>query len=254
MTKDDYKKVLHDTLDFSIYIGHNICPGKINTAEENHLLKVNCAALLIRALTKAHAINVLFQNDLGEEANIVLRVLIEIQFIICSIEKDDNNFKRYLADIGLQKFKSLKSLEHAAKYPECIFSMDDSTKKKIGTMTKEFKGKRLLTIREHAENAGMLGLYYSSYSTLCKFVHSGPSEVQDHLHKKDEKLTVSRINRIEPDLVIFSGIEAMKNILNCIARTFNHEYDKLKQLNDIYLELNQLLYRKYILNEKIIED
>lgn len=254
MTKKDYEKALYDTLDFSIHIGHNICPDKINTVKENYLLKVNCAALLVRALTKAHAINVLYRNDLGEEANIVLRVLIEIQFIICSIEKDDNNFKRYLADIGLQKFKSLKALERATNYPECIFSMDDISKTKISKMTKEFKGKRLLTIRDHAENAGMLGLYYSAYSTLCKFVHSGPSEVLDHLHKKNEKLTVSRINRIEPDLVIFSGIEAMKNILNCVARIFHHEYDKLKQLNDIYVELNQLLYRKYILKEKVIED
>lgn len=252
MKEEEYLKALHDTLDFSIYIGHNIYPQNLSVHDEMRLLKIHLAALLIRALTKAHAINVLFKNDLGAEANIVLRALLEIQFITCSIKKDEKHFERYLADIELQKFKELVSLDHAANYPECIFKSDEMTKAKISDLKQKFKGKQLITIKDHAEKAGMLGLYYSTYMALCKYVHSGPSEVSSHFHFTENSFVVARPKSIEYDLISFSGIEAMKNILNSIAEVFGIFSDKLQQLNDIYQELNGLLYRKYILRENII--
>jgi len=252
MTKDQYTKVLHDTLDFSIFIGKNIFPKSLSVLDEDKLLKMHCIALLIRALTKAHAINVLHKNDLSEEANIVLRVLLEIQFIVCSIAKDQSHFDRYVSDLGLQKFKELKNLDNAGEYPECIFKMDEAIKTTILELAPQYKGKKQLTIRDHAEKAGMLGLYYSSYSTLCGQVHSGPAEIANHFKLSSSNLTISRDKGADYDLVCFSGIEAMKNVLNAVSTVFNIEDEKLQQLNAIYQELNGMLYRKYILGEKIV--
>lgn len=253
MTKDEYVKILHDTLDFSIFIGKNIFPKNLNVNDSSNLLKIHCIALLIRALTKAHAINVLYKNDLSEEANIVLRVLLEIQFIVCSIAKDQGHFERYLSDLGLQKFKELRNLDHAGKYPDCIFKTDEATKAKILELAPKYKGKQQLTIRDHAEKAGMLGLYYSSYSKLCRHVHSGPAEVANHFKASSNNLIISRNYGADYDLVCFSGIEAMKNILNAISKVFNIEHEKLQQLNAIYNELNAMLYQKYILRENVVE-
>ena len=253
MKKDEYNKIFHDTLDFSIFVGNNICPKSLSVDDENKLLKMHCGALLIRALTKAHAINVLYKNDLSEEANIVLRVLIEIQFVACSIVKDSGHFERYVSDLGLQKFKELKNLDHAGNYPECIFKIDDATKAKILEMAPKYKGKKQLTIRDHAEKACMLGLYYSSYSTLCGHVHSGPAEVLNHFTTNSSNLVISRNYGADYDLVCFSAVEAMKNILNAISKAFNVENEKLQELNAIYPELNKLLYRKYVLRETVVE-
>jgi hypothetical protein len=253
MKKEEHIKIFHDTLDFSIFIGKNIFPKSMSVLDDSKLLKMQCIALLIRSLTKAHAINVLYKNDLSEEANIVLRVLLEIQFIVCSITKDQSHFERYLSDLGLQKFKELKNLDHAGKYPECIFKIDEATKAKILELAPKYKGKQQLTIRDHAEKAGMLGLYYSSYSALCGHVHSGPAEVANHFKVTSNNLTISRIYGADYDLVCFSGIEAMKNILNAISKVFNIEHEKLQQLNAIYHQLNGVLYRKYILREKVVE-
>jgi hypothetical protein len=253
MKKDEYIKILHDTLDFSIFIGKNIFPKRLSVLDKSKLLKMHCFALLLRALTKAHAINVLYKNDLSEEANIVLRVLLEIQFIVCSIANDQSHFERYLSDLGLQKFKELKNLDQAGKHPECIFKIDEATKAKILELTPKYKGKKQLSIRDHAEKAGMLGLYYSSYSTLCGHVHSGPAEVANHFKVHSNNLTISRNYGADYDLVCFSGIEAMKNILNAISKVFSIEHEKLQELNVIYHELNGMLYRKYILRENVVE-
>lgn len=253
MKKDEYFKILHDTLDFSIFIGKNIFPKSLSVIDEKKLLKMHCFALLIRALTKAHAINILYKNDLSEEANIVLRVLLEIQFIVCSIAKDHDHFERYISDLGLQKFKELKNLGHAGNYADCIFKVDDATKAKILELAPKFKGKQQLRIRDHAEKAGMLGLYYSSYSTLCGHVHSGPAEVANHFKINSNNLIISRSHGAEYDLVCFSGIEAMKNILNAISKLFGIDSEKLQELNAIYRELNGMMYRKYILREIVVE-
>jgi len=215
---------------------------------------MHCIALLIRSLTKAHAINVLYMNDLSEEANIVLRVLLEIQFIVCSITKDQDHFERYLSDLGVQKLKELKSLERAGKYPDCIFNIEKATKEKISELAPKYKGKQQLTIRDHAEKAGMLGLYYSAYSSLCGYVHSGPAEIAKHFKATRSCLTISRNYGVDFDLISFSGIEAMKNILNSTSKLFSIEHEKFHQLNAIYHELNSILYKKYVLQENIVDD
>ena len=251
MTEQEYKNALHDTLDFSIFIGHHLCPNTADIKDEKIHLKTSCAALFIRALTKAHAINVLIDNDLPEEASVILRVLIEIRFIICSIEKNTDLFNKYQNDLDIQNYLKLKDLGNAEKYPECLFKLDDSLKEKLIEMSKKNKGKKTISIRDFAEKAELLGIYYSSYSILCRYIHSGPRDIKANFSIVNKSLIVSRNNNIEYDIIYFSAIEAMNHIIQVMSRVFEVHYDKVNELNDMYNELNSIMHKKYILKEKI---
>jgi hypothetical protein len=84
-------------------------------------------------------------------------------------------------------------------------------------------------------------------------VHSGPAEVVYHFKLSRNNLVISRNYGDDYDLICFSGIEAMENIVNAISEVFNVENEKLLQLNAIYYELNGILYRKHILRETVVE-
>jgi hypothetical protein len=45
MTKNDFEKVLHDTLDFSIYIGYNIYSRNVDISSEVFQLKLDISEL-----------------------------------------------------------------------------------------------------------------------------------------------------------------------------------------------------------------
>lgn len=254
MTKTQFEKALHDTLDFSINIARDICPKLISRASENLELKITVSALMLRSMTKAHAINVLLASDLAEEANVVLRILIEIAFVVGYICKDEKHFRRFQEDLEYQKYLELKDIVKATDYPDCMYKVDSSAVRKLEEMKPKFKKRQKLSVQATAEGAGMLGLYYSSYSTLCRFVHSGPSEVDDYLSIQNGRMKLSRSNRVEVDLVLFSAIEAMKSILNFTATVHSSKSEKLDQINEIYTGFNQILYDKYMLKKEIFDD
>ncbi len=56
MTKNDFEKALHETLDFSIYIGDSICSRHVDISSEVFQLKLDISEVKIQEMTPGYTI------------------------------------------------------------------------------------------------------------------------------------------------------------------------------------------------------
>lgn len=254
MTQEEYYNALHQMLDFTIYIGKNCFPKKAKPPIDRRI--VYATPLLIRALHKAHAIDVLIKNKLYDESEIMLRILIEISFIIVAIAEKPDFIEKYINSITEQKLANLKNLKHASEYKETLLSLPahiDNEIKWLEEVKKKTKSKKL-TIFDYAREAGLLAHYYSTYSILCSRVHSGPEDTQDYFTFDESTRTFNVKKPIiaNADLTLFTATEAMLRIHKAYLKLHGVKHDKkINELENGHTFFNNLLFRKYKLNENI---
>jgi len=222
VTKEQYHKALHDALDFCINIGKTCFPPSARIEQDNAptvIKTMYCTSLLIRAMHKAHAINLLLNESMPDEARIMLRVLLETSFSVGAIVKRDDFSEKYVNDSKRQNLRYLKNLREATKYPETMYKIDGPIDELIETLTKEVKGTEKIDVYDYAEQAGVLPLYYGPYSILCSSVHSGSSDIDSYIRKDvdGKAFHVGKPDEKDPDLIYFTAMESMKNILNWYA-------------------------------------
>jgi hypothetical protein len=209
----------------------------------------------VRAMHKAHAINLLTREGMLDEARILLRSLLEISFTVMAIHKSDSFIERYVDGSRRQGLRFLKNLRAAAQFPETMYKFDGRIDEVIAELEKRSKRIPKTDVYDYAREAGVLPLYYGPYSILCSSVHSGAFDVQEYIQRGSDGngFLVKKPDENDPDLVFFTAIESMKNILNSYADLTATKHEKIEQLNGLYAQLNGILHAKYVMGQDILE-
>src|SRR5213595_3401691 len=104
---EEMESVLSQTLDHTIYLAkHAFRHVTIGIQGPQRFC---IAPLMIKAMHKAHALNVLVKERLMEEAEIILRILIEVSFVVGAIAKDRKFVSRYARSAYVQKRRELQN-------------------------------------------------------------------------------------------------------------------------------------------------
>ena len=109
----ELEDILSKTLDHTIYLSKTYLNNQ--SIGPTDAQKFCVAPLLIRSCHKAHSINVLVKERLIEEAETMLRILIEVNFVVGALCKESDFTREYGRSAWAQKRPNLK-----------IFSMDSS--------------------------------------------------------------------------------------------------------------------------------
>lgn len=255
MTEKSLTQHLHDFLDHTIFLGNTIFNDQAVTP--NEISKICCAPMLIKALHKAHSINVLINETLLEESEIILRVLIEISFITGAIQKNPEFALKYGRSSYAQRFHTLKNMKKFIhqnipniQVPSKFLEETEANMTFYEKILKEQKIKEIKII-DYAKEAGLLNIYYGVYTVLCSSVHSGPEDLESYFSKDKN----GSLLKIEPpikqneEIILFTAIETMIRILKSNASIFSIESEQLKKAEEVYKGVNALLWDKYNPNE-----
>lgn len=248
---------LHDLLDHTIYIGQTNFTG--TSAKPKEIEKICSGPLLIKAMRKAHALNLLISEDLLEESEIILRVLIEVSFVIVAIEKNPEFALKYGSSAYVQRLRSLKNIQNGINQNIPNLEVPDTFRRKLEKDIKYFQAKtrddniKEIKIIDYAREAGLLPIYYSSYASLCSSVHSGPEDLEPYFSKEQDSsiLKISSPDRNNEDVILFTAIEAMIRILKSLSSLFSIEIEKLREAEEVYQGVHSLLWGKLNPNEHL---
>lgn len=216
---------LSETLDHTIYLAKRAFKHiSIGTREPQ---KLCIAPLSIRACHKAHAINILVKEGLFEEAQTILRILIEVSFVIRAIKKDENFAFQYGRSAFVQKETYLKNLlKGHQELGEAILTPEQTIQiksllEKIGLHVKRINARKI-TVRDYADAAGLLAVYYTVYSDLSSTVHSGPEDVERFFTRDTDAqmLKIGPPQEGRKDVLFWMAIEAMIRILQDSSAAF----------------------------------
>ncbi len=105
---EELEAVLTQTLDHTIYLAKHAF--KHVTLTNQGPQRFCIAPLVIKAMHKAHALNVLVKEGLIEEAETILRILIEVSFVVCVIAKDHKFVSQYARSAYVQKRRELQNI------------------------------------------------------------------------------------------------------------------------------------------------
>lgn len=255
MSEKTLTQHLHDLLDHTIYLGKTIFSGTSATPDET--TKICCAPLLIKAMHKAHAINLLVSEGLLEESEIILRVLIEVSFITGAIEKNPKFALKYGRSAYAQKLHALKNIQNGINQNIPNLEVSDTFRKNLEREIDYFRAKtkdekiKEIKIIDYAKEAGLLGIYYSCYLRLCSSVHSGPEDLEPYFstERNGSVLKISPPAKTNEEVILFTAIEAMIRILKSLSSLFSIQSEKLREAEEVYQGVNSLLWEKLNPNE-----
>ena len=228
---------LRETLDHTIYLAKRAF--KECEVQHGDLQGLCVAALLMRAMRKAHTINVLTKEDLWEEAETILRVLLEVSFVVCAIAKTPEYSKRYAATAFLQSRKRAKNTLRATEFFErssgLFPGVAENARSVIAACESRIAeiGVRPIHVVDYAREAGLLRDYYSTYSALCASVHSGPEDLESYFHKdrSGKILAIGTSVPRETEAILATAIEAMSRILNAASKVLDRPVPELSKVD-----------------------
>ncbi|MEY2536361.1 MAG: hypothetical protein QOG67_101 [Verrucomicrobiota bacterium] len=238
--------MLSQVLDHTIYLAKHAFQHV--TVKTNGAQRFCIAPLVIKAMHKAHAINILAREKLIEEAEIVLRILIEVSFVVGALAKERTFVSQYARSAYVQKKRELQSLlRGTAEMPTPILTADQVGKLKA-QLTKLDEsihklGAKPISIREYAEKSGMLAIYFINYSRLSSSVHSGPEDI-DRFIKNDadrKLLSIGPPDPGRPDVLLWVAIETMIRILKAASDIFGLSIIGLNKVEDVYRGMSALM-------------
>jgi hypothetical protein len=243
------KEQMQQLLDHTIYKAKTLFPKQI---QHNQIERICSAPLIIKSLSKAHAINVLISEDLSEEAEVILRVLIEISFTLAAFAKDPTSVKKYGWSAYFQKIEQNKNTLNAinagvrtSTNPQFLKENLTNSNIELNKIIKA-KGIKNITVKGYAEIADLLPIYYGAYSKLCERVHSGPEDVESYFMTQNRVIkSIGPRNNSDDILVLFMAFETMIRILKSGLRIFDICIDELKELDSVYQGLVQFMNKRY---------
>ena len=244
LSQQELEKALAETLDHTIYLAkHGFRHAAVSSGQ-----RFCTAPLLIRAAHKAHALNVLVKERLMEEAETILRILIEVSFVITAISKEPPFVRRYTASAYIQKKRELQNwLAGNRALPRPILKADqvEQLETQIRTLTAQIEklGAKSISIKEYAEKAGQLAIYFINYSRLSSSVHSGPEDLERFMKKdSDRKLVaIGPPDPGRPDVVLWVGIETMVRILDSACAIFGLCILGVDKVRQFYAAMSALM-------------
>lgn len=241
---DPLENALIKALDHTIWIGKKYF--KTIHIDKTEFQKICVAPFLSRSARKAHAINTLIKERLIEEAESILRILIEISFVVCAISSDKEFAIKYGRSAWAQKKTELSSLLQGIKEmnpppvgPEQIAHIEKQLAD-VSEKVKKLQAKKLQP-KDYAAKAGLLADYFSTYSKLCSSVHSGPEDLERFFQKDIESgiLRIGKPAEGRVDVLLWTAIEAHLRILKAAAVLFTITMPELQELDRLHSELGR---------------
>lgn len=244
LTCEQLEELLRQTLDHTIYLAKNGFKHCSPTTAQ----RLCIAPLVIKALHKAHGLNVLVKEKLMEEAETILRILIEVSFVIGAISKDKEFIREYARSAYVQKRRELQNWLSGNKLlpaPILTTGQVDELEEQVAKLTDAIKtlGARPISIREYAEKSGLLAVYLINYSRLSSSVHSGPVDLERFMKKDAERklLSIGPPDPGRPDVLLWVGIETMVRILKAASEVFGLCIVGLDEVENIYRGMSSAL-------------
>jgi hypothetical protein len=191
------------------------------------------AALYLRSLSTFQSIILLSAKGITGEAKVLLRSLIEIQYIIIAISKDNSLVNEYLGQEVVENEKILrKSTKWKEKYYGLISIKEVEEKLSELEQVKKTQRCKKFTIKDCAEKAGMLMDHEMNYSILSLTTHANVYEIKKHFIYDKDGILVSfnwGPNKTDIPNVLVLSTEVMFRIVSSIRDTFglsiNEKFD-----------------------------
>jgi hypothetical protein len=246
LSPEELEPVLSQVLDHTIYLAKHAFQHV--TLRTNGPQRFCIAPLVIKSMHKAHAINVLVKENLIEEAEIVLRILIEVSFVVVALAKDRTFVSQYARSAYVQKKRELQSwLRGDRELPTPILSIDQARELeaqlvKLSEAIKKLDAKPI-SIREYAERSGLLAIYFINYSRLSSSVHSGPEDIERFMKKDADRklLSIGPPDPGRPDVLLWVAIETMTRILKAASDVFGLSIIGLNKVENFYRGMSTLM-------------
>lgn len=245
-TPEECESHLGKVLDHTIYLAKGAFQH--GTVATNTGQRLCVAPLVIKALHKAHALNLLVKERLIEEAETILRILIEVSFVIGALTKDQTFVSQYARSAYVQKRRELQSyllgnqeLPKPILNPNQVRELEEQIER-FAAIIKEHKIKAI-SIKEYAEKCGLLAIYFINYSRLSSSVHSGPVDIDKFMKKNAEQklLSIGPPDPGRPDVLLWVGVETMVRILKSASEVFGLCIIGLDQVEEIYRGMSAMM-------------
>jgi hypothetical protein len=244
LSKEELERTLAETLDHTIYLSKNAFKHVTLSSPQRFCT----APLLIKAMHKTHALNVLVRERLIEEAETILRILIEISFIVSAIAKDPSFVRQYARAAVVQKKRELQNwIAGNRTLPIPILSPDQvqQLEQQIRKFEEQIKKHQVKTIsiKEYAEKAGQLGIYFINYSRLSSSVHSGALDLERFMKKDPDRklLSIGPPDPGRPDVLLWVGIETMVRLMDSASAIFGLCVVGLDKVRSFYQGMSALM-------------
>ncbi len=246
LSAEEREKHLSKVLDHTIYLAKGAFQHAAlltNTAQ-----RFCIAPLVIKSLHKAHALNLLVKERLVEEAETILRILIEVSFVIGALMKDRTFVAQYARSAYVQKRRELhnwvlgnQQLPMPILKPDQVRELEEQIER-LTTIIKEHKIKAI-SIKEYAEKCGLLAIYFINYSRLSSSVHSGPLDIDKFMKKNAEErlLSIGPPDPGRPDVLLWVGVETMVRILKSASAVFGLCIIGLDQVEETYRGMSAMM-------------
>lgn len=139
------------------------------------------AALYLRSLSLYQSIFILSKKGITREANVLLRSLFEIKYIVIALSKFPDLVSVYLGQEAIEMKKILKNSRRWEKNFAEIISVKEVEYKlrEVDTLININKIKKY-SIKDFAERANQLMDYEMYYSILCLTGHSNIYDIKKH--------------------------------------------------------------------------
>jgi uncharacterized protein DUF5677 len=247
MTDEELERLLAEVLDHTIYLAKGAFQHVAITHSARQRFCV--APLVVKALHKAHALNLLVKERLMEEAETILRILIEVSFVIGAIARDAEFVPVYARAAFVQKRRELQQFVLGNReLPRPILTPEqvEDLEKRVAELALIIKriGARSISTKEYAERAGLLALYHINYSRLSASVHSGPEDI-DRFIKKDAERNLLAIGAPDvgrPDVILWVGIESMVRVLHLASGVFELCILGLAEVDAVYRGMSSAMF------------
>jgi len=213
---------------------------------KNELAHWCLLALYIRSLSTYQSIIILSKKGITTEANVLLRSLVEIQYIIVALSKYPALAKEYL---GQEAIEMKKILKNSRKWSDKISkdTLLHEVEDKLQEVEKEIDLNKLkkYTIKDFAQSADLLLDYEIYYAILCLTGHSNIYDVKKHFVFDDNGI-ISSFNwgpdKNNINTVLGIATETMFRLLSPLRDVFevNIEDDYAKYFDD-FVELRPKL-------------
>lgn len=205
--------------------------------------RIWCDALFMRSVIALHSVLVLIHNNAVDDAAIIVRTMLEIEFQLGAIKNDRQIAVRLLQGAEGARLKRLRRF-HDSKRP----LPEGMTEEEIDRQLKEAKElSKELTKRFLAEQANLENEYNTFYSALSDIAHVSPVGLRHYVEdlgeaKEGAPLNV-RINSsgslLSPEYVMVLASATQLNILGIIREMRADPVDQ--ELQNLLMENGQII-------------
>ncbi len=194
----------------------------------NNKQEIIVCILFIKVLTIFQGIYLLTRKGMVNEAQILLRSMLEAMFIISAISKDNDFIERYVLSEESERNRLYKKIDGNPEWKAIVTENIDELIAEQERLIKE-RNIKTLTIKEIAKRSGLYELHYPVYSILSKNVHATPDNITEYFTlDKDGDIEKLLYGPTDKDIirVLHASMYYMVSILEIMNELFELNISK----------------------------